>query len=173
MSETPITIRKATLEDAERIAGLSAEVFLESYRYPHEQEEMTLYLEEKFNKETISEELQDKNIIYFVTVTDTIVGFVKVNMNKWTWRFKGRLTFEVERLYIQKDMLGKKIGSRLMTTALEAAQKRGFRILWLTVWENNKKAIAFHQRVSFSIIGDGLFTLGTTQRTYLAMQKDP
>jgi len=133
---------------------------------------MEAYLKEHFGKEKILEELEDKNIIYFVAETDSIVGFVKANANKWTWRFKGRLTFEVERLYVRNDMVGKNIGSRLMQTVLEVAQKKGFRIIWLSVWKNNEKPIAFHQRHGFVVIGEGTFTLGETERAYLVMQKE-
>lgn len=162
-------IRKATPQDAQEIATLSTEVFEESYRYPHRPQEMAVYLKEAFNKEKISEQFKDANIHYFIAVDEAIVGFVKINANKWTWRFKGRLTFEVERLYVQKNMEGQQIGSRLMKTALDAAQKRGFRIIWLTAWKNNERAIAFHEQNGFVIIGEGAFTLGETQRTYLVM----
>jgi len=89
----------------------------------------------------------------------------------WTRRFKGKITFEIERLYIQKDMEGQSIGSRLMATALDAAKKKNYKIIWLSVWEINEKAISFHQQHGFHIIGDGMFTLGKTEQKYLVMQK--
>jgi len=67
-------------------------------------------------------------------------------------------------------MEGKNIGRHLMTTALDAAQKRGYRIIWLSVWENNKKAIAFHQQFGFVPVGKGTFILGKSERKYLIMQ---
>lgn len=170
-SELSITIRRACAEDAGSISALGAKVFLESYKYPHQQEDMAAYLVKHFSKEKILKELSDKNIFYFVASAGGLVGFIKVNANKWTWRFKGRLTFEFERLYIQNDMVGKGIGSRLMKTALKSGRTRGFRIIWLSVWKNNEKSIAFHERHGFTTIGEGVFTLGGTQRTYLVMQR--
>jgi len=74
-------------------------------------------------------------------------------------------------LFFPFQYWNKNIGRRLMTTALDAAQQRNYKIIWLSVWENNKKAIAFHQQFGFIAIGDGTFTLGKSERKYLIMQK--
>jgi len=103
--------------------------------------------------------------------SNSIIGFVKFYTYRWTPRFKGKITFEVERLYIQKEMEGKNIGSQLMTTALNEAKQKNYKIIWLSVWENNERGIRFHQQYGFIIIGDGMFKLGKTEQKYLIMQQ--
>jgi len=167
-----ITIREATSKDANRISKIGTSVFLSSYQYAHDQNDMDIYLKENFSKNKIKEDLLIKTVHYFVAETNGIVvGLVKINTNMWTWRFKGRLTLEVQRLYIPKDMEGKNIGRRLMSAALDAAEKRNYKIIWLSVWENNKKAIIFHRQFGFSIVGDGTFCMGKSKRKYLIMRK--
>lgn len=165
------TIRKATPDDAARLSELGATIFAQSYQHSYDQKDMDAYLDETFNKQKIAEEISTETIYYYVAEADNvIVGFVKFFTYRWTPRFQGKVTFEVERLYIQKDMEGKNIGSRLMATALDVAQQKNYKIIWLSVWKNNERGIHFHQQRGFNIIGDGMFTLGATQRKYLIMQ---
>lgn len=164
------TIRKATLDDAARLSELGATIFVQSYQYSYNQEDMDAYLDETFSKQRIAEEINTETIYYYVAeADDVIVGFVKFYTFRWTPRFKGKITFEVEQLYIQKDMEGQNVGSQLMTTALDIAKQKKYKIIWLSVWENNERGIRFHQQHGFTIIGDGMFTLGKQERKYLVM----
>jgi len=171
MQNFTLTIRKATLDDAARLSEIGATVFVQSYQHSYDQNDMDTYLDETFNKQRIAEEISTEAIYYFVAeVDDVIVGFVKFYTFRWTPRFKGKITVEVERLYIQKKMEGKNIGSRLMATALDIAQQKDYKIIWLSVWENNERGIRFHQQHGFNIIGNGMFTLGKQKRKYLIMR---
>lgn len=164
------TIRKATLDDAARLSELGALVFSQSYQHSYDQEDMDAYLDETFSKQRIAEEINTETIYYCVAESDDIiVGFIKFFTFRWTPRFKGKITFEVERLYIQKEMEGQNIGSQLMATALDIARNKNYKIIWLSVWENNDRGIQFHQQHGFTIIGDGVFTLGKQERKYLIM----
>ncbi len=164
------TIRKATPEDAARLSELGAAIFVQSYQYSYDQEDMDAYLDETFSKQRIAEEINTETIYYYVAeANDVIVGFVKFYTYRWTPRFKGKITFEVERLYIQKDMEGQNIGSQLITAALDIAKQKKYKIIWLSVWEHNERGIHFYQQHGFTIIGDGMFTLGKQERKYLVM----
>ena len=166
-----ITIRRAISDDAARISELGATIFVQSYQHPYDQQDMDAYLDETFSKKRITEEISSKTAYYYVAETDLIVGFVKFNTYMWTPRYKGKITFEVERLYIQKNMEGQNIGRQLMATTLETAQQKSYKIIWLSVWENNERGIRFHQQHGFIVVGDGMFTLGKQARKYLIMQK--
>lgn len=166
----PITIRKANTQDAGCLSELSKEAFQRSYPYSYDQPDMDAYLKKHLSEKKIIEDLKVPTIHYYIAETETIVGLVKFNTCMWTPRFKGRLTFEVERLYIQKDMEGKKIGSRLMSKTIEEGQLKNYTIIWLSVWEKNVRAISFHKRHGFTIIGDGVFRMGKSDLKYLVMQ---
>jgi len=166
----PITIRKATLDDVPRLSEIGATVYVHSYNYDYNQADMDAYLDSTFSKEQIIKELNCETNYYYVAETDSIIGFVKFKTWVWTPRFKGKITFEVERLYIQEDMEGKNIGSRLMQLTVEEGKKHNYTIIWLSVWENNTRAIAFHKLNGFEIIGDGIFKMGPIERKYLIMQ---
>jgi len=167
-----IAIRNATTDDAARLSELGATVFIQSYLYSYDQQDMDAYLDKTFGKERITNEINTETVYYYVAeADDVIVGFVKFNTFMWTPRYKGKITFEVEQLYIQKDMEGQNIGSRLITSALDVARQKQYKIVWLSVWENNNRGIRFHQQHGFMIVGDGMFQLGKTERKYLIMQQ--
>jgi len=164
------TIREAKAEDASRIAELGAEVFLTSHQFPHEPGVTEAYTKEHFGAEKILNDLNKDTVYYYVAVADSIVGFVKFISCQWTPRFPGKITFEVKHLYIQPGMEGKGIGSRLMALAVDAGRRKNYKIIWLSVWENNTRAIRFHQRHGFEVIGEGEFSLGSARRKYLVMR---
>jgi len=167
-----ITIRKATSDDAPRLSELGATIFVQSYKYTYDQQDMDAYLDKTFSKEKITKEINSETVYYYIAETDSTVGYIKFNTYMWTPRYKGKITFEIERLYIQKDMEGQNIGSQLTKTALNTAQQKGYKIIWLSVWENNERGIRFHQQHGFIVVGDGVFTLGKTERKYLVMQRE-
>lgn len=78
---------------------------------------------------------------------------------------------EIERLYAHKNYLGKRVGHMLMQTCLAFAKKMGCSVLWLGVWENNSRAIAFYERNGFVRFGQHTFMLGNDEQTDWLMKK--
>ena len=56
--------------------------------------------------------------------------------------------------------------------AIETAQARGKRYIWLGVWEKNKKARSFYQKHGFRKIGSHPFSVGDEVQTDDIMRKD-
>ena len=65
-----IIIRRATSDDAARLSELGATVFVQSYQYPYDQQDMDAYLDKTFSKEKITEEIADKTVYYYVAEAD-------------------------------------------------------------------------------------------------------
>jgi ribosomal protein S18 acetylase RimI-like enzyme len=72
---------------------------------------------------------------------------------------------ELARLYTRPSLIGRGVGARLLAAAAEEARRRGFRSMWLGVWEHNHRAIAFYERHGFRDVGAHLFHLGTARQT--------
>ena len=174
MRVNKILIRKATLQDAKALALLGAQSFYESYRYPHNPQDMDAYLKKHFHQEGITKDILNKDIACLVaTVNEDIVGFTKLITKGKSPRFDRKLKLiEMKRLYVRRDMIGKKIGLTLMEAALDFSHKENADVIWLSVWENNDKAISFYEKFGFAKLGEGTFSLGETKRTYIVMEKE-
>ena len=84
----------------------------------------------------------------------------------------GELGIEIERIYVRKEYLGKKVGGLLMKKCLELAQQKGYTLVWLGVWEHNAKAIAFYEKWGFEKFGSHAFLLGNDLQTDWLMKKN-
>ena len=59
-----------------------------------------------------------------------------------------------------------------MRTCIASARAHGADWLWLGVWEQNPRAIAFYQKHGFRTIGEQTFVLGTDRQRDLVMALD-
>ena len=131
------------------------------------------YLNETFNEERISREIKDKNNTFLIAMLNQkIIGYAKLSKNKISKELNGLCSVELMRLYIIKEMIGKKIGTILMTNVLEIAHTKNYEVIWLSVWEFNPKAIAFYEGFGFESFGEDIFTLGATKRNLVLMKKE-
>jgi ribosomal protein S18 acetylase RimI-like enzyme len=83
----------------------------------------------------------------------------------------GGTAIEIERIYADKDYVGKNVGKLLMKTCINMAKERGHTFIWLGVWENNPRAIAFYEKYGFEKFGSHPFLLGSDLQTDLLMKK--
>ena len=68
---------------------------------------------------------------------------------------------EIHRIYLLAKFQGQGLGRRLIRQCIETARAGGYHSLWLGVWKENPKAIAFYRRMGFQITGEHIFQLGS------------
>lgn len=172
MKMDKIKIRQATLDDANFIRKFGIKTFKDAYGHAHSRKDMNTYLNSAFNKEKILEELCDNNIVFLIAVIkDKPIAYSQLTTARKPPSIKEHFSIELKRIYVSKEMTGKKIGSALMKRSIEIAFERDFKMIWLAVWEFNPKAIAFYERSGFSAFGSDIFTLGETKRNLILMKK--
>jgi ribosomal protein S18 acetylase RimI-like enzyme len=67
---------------------------------------------------------------------------------------------EIQRIYVDRQWHGKGIADALMSQLLAAAARGNADRVWLGVWENNPRAIAYYQKLGFDKVGHHVFQLG-------------
>jgi diamine N-acetyltransferase len=77
---------------------------------------------------------------------------------------------EIERIYVQNAYQGLKIGKALFDKAVSVAKERKASYLWLGVWEENHKAIAFYEKNGFLAFDKHIFMLGNDPQTDIMMK---
>ena len=87
-------------------------------------------------------------------------GYIKLNYGKAQTDFMGDEYTEVERIYVKKSAKRKGLGRRMMDFACQAARSRKKTKLWLGVWMQNPKAIAFYQNYGMIKKGEHDFIMG-------------
>ena len=80
---------------------------------------------------------------------------------------------EFRKLYLDPAYHGTGLASALIHCALSILNAEGPRPIWLSVFSQNPRAIAFYKKWGFQISGTQEFLVGTDRQKDFLMQRDP
>jgi len=167
-----ITIKLATLTDAEEIALFSRKSFYESFADQNTEENMEKFMLQ-FSVNSLVEEVKNPDNIFITALkNDVIIGYVKLSKSEKPVELANEKAIEISRIYINKTMTGQGIGNKLMKYGLDLIKDLKANIAWLGVWENNKNAIAFYEKWGFERFGEHIFMLGDDPQTDWLLKKE-
>lgn len=168
----PLTVRTATRDDAELIADLSIQTFVDTYAAWNTPANMDKFLQQQFTRERLIAEVgAPGNEFFLVCEGDEPVGYLKLREGRSLQNLDGKQTLEIARLYTRKDKIGKGVGKTLMQTAVQRAKAKGKNALWLAVWKENHRAIRFYEAWGFEKCGEWEFWLGNDRQEDWLMKK--
>ncbi|ALR30345.1 GNAT family acetyltransferase [Chryseobacterium sp. IHB B 17019] len=169
---SPITIKKASIEDLETIKNVGRETFYETFAKNNSEEEMQKYLDESFSEEKLKKEINTPDSQFFIAWDENNpIGYLKINTGAAQTELQDETSLEIERIYVKSSHQGKKVGQILYDKALEIAGQERKEYIWLGVWEENLKAVNFYKKNGFVEFDKHIFVLGTDEQTDLMMKK--
>ncbi|NML40287.1 GNAT family N-acetyltransferase [Chitinophaga sp. G-6-1-13] len=167
-----IRIDQATADDMNVIQLIGRTTFFETFAPYNTEANMQKYLEESFSETRIREELSSQESLFFLAFeNETPVGYLKLNTGTAQTEAQDGTAIEIERIYVQRDYHGKKVGQLLYEKALETARLLKKSYLWLGVWENNPRAIRFYEKNGFAAFDKHIFKMGEDEQTDIMMKK--
>lgn len=167
-----ITIRIADKWDAELIAVLSQQTFIETFASTNSKENMDKFLQESFSKEMLIKEVGASGNLFLLSYEeDKPVGYVRLRENNNPPELSGTNSMEIARIYVVKDAIGKSVGKLLMQECISIAEQKNKSLIWLGVWEHNKRAIDFYTKWGFEKFATHIFKLGDDNQTDWLMKK--
>lgn len=167
------SIRPCTYSDSDLInlQQISRQTFRETFMDSNTTENMTQYLTENLSLEKLRTELSNEgSSFYFLEYETNIIGYLKINAGTAQTENKYEGSLEIERIYILSAYQGKGTGKLLLDHALEAARLMKASFVWLGVWENNMRAIAFYQKHGFEAFDKHVFMLGNDEQIDLLLR---
>ena len=166
-------IRPAVLDDAATLAELGVRTFRETFESICSPRDLAAFLAEAYGEAIQRAELTDPSRPAWVLEIDGIpVGFAQLRLGHREPCVKGKCPAELQRIYLLKAVQGGGLGAALMEIALGQARSWGADVLWLGVWENNTKALAFYARQGFHEAGDHIFRIGQQVDRDLILAKE-
>ena len=160
------TVRRATPADAALIAELGEITFRQAFADANRPEDLALYLAKAYGAAQQAAELADPSVVYLVgEVGGRPTGFAMLRRGASDPAVAGPDPVELVRIYVARAALGTGLGSALMEACIAEAVRGGHRTLWLGVWEQNHRALAFYRRWGFVDVGSHIFTVGTDPQT--------
>ena len=173
MTDFP-TIRRATVDDAARLASAGARWFRETFGAENDPKDMVIYLEKAFGVRQQTEQLADPARLCLVAEEgEDLVGYALLRGTKPGAAPAGVVaegpSLEVERFYVSRAWHGRGLASRLMEEVLHFAWALGARTVWLAVWERNHRAMRFYEKLGYREVGEQEFVLGTDRQRDLLL----
>lgn len=156
-----IDYRDARPEDAEPLAAMARTAFLDTFGPLYAPGDLDAFLETTFGPAGLPAQIGDPayRIRLAVDAGGRIAGFAKVSaMTQPVDHAEGAM--ELKQLYVLKDHHGAGIGPALMDWAIDTARAQQAPALYLSVYAENWRALAFYKRVGFAQVGVAPFHVG-------------
>jgi diamine N-acetyltransferase len=168
-----IRIRHATAADAQALTALAERTFRDAFARNNSDQDMESYIGAAFSLSRIRAELDADASTFLLVFAGGAepIGYAKLRTDSSDASVQGAAPIELERIYVDQTVAGRGVGAALMQGCLDVAGKRGFRTLWLGVWEHNARAIAFYEKWGFRTVGTHDFRLGSSLQTDLIMER--
>jgi ribosomal protein S18 acetylase RimI-like enzyme len=167
-----ISVWTCNAKDIDTLVSLGIKTFRDTFDEFNTPENMILYINNTFTRKIIEQEMKQPGTVFFLAFDGRKpAGYAKIKASQNPDGLSDASALEIERLYVHKSYLGKRVGYMLMQTCLAFAKKKGYREVWLGVWENNARAISFYERNGFMRFGQHTFMLGTDPQTDWLMKK--
>lgn len=167
-------IRHANTSDTAALACLAEQTFRDTFTSGSSTSDMQQHCEENYSPDIQLQEIQDSNLITILAECEgKLAGFAQVRLLSPTVNLKESLASkypsELSRLYVSNEWLGHGVAHKLMSEVLASVATVKSDCLWLGVWEENPRAIAFYHKYDFTVVGDHVFTVGTDPQRDLIM----
>lgn len=168
----PIKIRKTGLSDLDLLVQISRQTFLETFADSNTQDNMDRYLRENLTREKLASEITNPDSsFYFAELDANVLGYLKINSgNAQSEKISDR-SVEIERIYVCGAYHGKGVGKMLLDYAMTIALEKNADQVWLGVWENNLRAIAFYRKNGFEAFDQHVFMLGDDKQTDILLRR--
>jgi GNAT superfamily N-acetyltransferase len=167
-----IIIRTATAIDNMLLAEIGAQTFYDSFAAQNTPENMAAYLAGSFSPGIQEQELADPASRFLIAEMDGItVGYARLKTGEAPAVVPGQKPIEIVRFYARKPWIGRGVGAALMQACLYEAKTAGCDVIWLGVWEENPRAVAFYQKWGFNEVGKAVFQLGDDPQRDLLMAR--
>lgn len=169
-----ILIREAGLGDEHRLALVGAATFLEAYAGVLPGDDIVSHCAVKHSPVVYEDWLVGGEARIWLAEAEegrAPVGYVAMTAPDLPLP-TGPGDVEIRRIYVLHRFQKEKVGWMLMKTALDAARRTAKKRMLVGVYGKNDRAIAFYERVGFTVVGERKFQVGAMVHDDLILALD-
>ncbi len=170
MPAVDISVREASIEDAEVLAHIGTTSFRDAYQDHSNPNDLESHIAEYFTIDAVHDEIERHARQYLLAIVDgEPAGMAKIRKAACPVPGGDVNAIDLQQLYVLASMQRHGLGRRLMTDVFAFAQESAAAGVWLSAWEFADWATNFYERNGFAAIGKVDFKLGSTTYTDLLM----
>lgn len=163
-------IRRAEARDAAALTRVAASLFIQSYAASIDAATIGEHVAAHFEEAIQRAELNDPGTVtLLVEHGPDVVGFAQVRRATAPGGSDCAADVELWRIYVDRSWHGTGLARQLLGAAVDAARSMGGTGVWLSVWDQNPKAIAFYRKHGFRQVGQQPYTVGSEVQSDLVM----
>lgn len=172
--DADVQIRKASQNDAQVIALLGRVTFNETFgHYFKDRNDLIAYFDRTFSVSKIRNGLSNPNNVFWIaTMNELPIGYAKLKLRSPSQFIKDPKASQLQKIYVLKDFLSLKVGLKLQNEMLKTASESGSPKIWLSVLNENARAIRFYEKNDFRKIGEHDFQIGKESFHFYLMSKE-
>lgn len=168
-----LRIRQAKTPDIKIISALGITTCYEAYFELDPSRDLAEYCVEFFSLEQLTIEFEDANSTFLIAeFNGKAVGYAKLREGKKIECLKGVNAIEVQRIYLLEKVKGKNFGRALIEKCCEIGSEKGYKTLWLGVWDKNLLAQKFYEKIGMKNVGTTDFSDGKNEFINLVFAKE-
>ncbi|APQ17423.1 GNAT family N-acetyltransferase [Maribacter hydrothermalis] len=168
-----LSFKLCSLSELAQLREISEQTFVTAFAKDNDPTDFKRYIEHAFALEKIKGELSNPNSdFYFVYANDEVVGYFKLNVQEAQSELKYDDSIELERIYVLQKHQGLGLGVQFLNHIKKLSQGRKKNMLWLGVWQENKRAIEFYERNGFQKFDTHPYFIGSDKQTDWLMRFD-
>jgi len=169
----PVTLRSASPADATQLAEFARRNFAETFGPSNTPEDLELHLSYTYSPDIQRRELSNPRFTTILAESEgKLAGYAQLRETKAPASVTSGEPIELLRFYVDRPWQGRGVARLLMEAVFAAARGRGAGSVWLCVWQENPRAIAFYEREGFLRVGTQDFLLGTDVQLDWVMARD-
>ena len=150
------------MEDAVRYSAFAERLFRETYADGYEAADIDDYVAHAFSPAQQTMELVEPGarVLVLEDTEDGMLGYAHLRQTTPPAALAGHFALEISRFYVDRPWHGHGLARVLMSACIAETRSRGADALWLLVYQDNARAIAFYEKSGFRRAGTAQFRLG-------------
>jgi ribosomal protein S18 acetylase RimI-like enzyme len=168
----PCTVRVGKTRDAQNLSNFAAEVFRKSFGGQTARADLDLYIAQYFTQEKQHAELSDPAMITLLAMHNrALVGYSQVRVSSQPEKPLAGRPAEIKRFYVTPEWQGRGVAQVLLQETIARIATTDCDRVWLSVWKQNPRALAFYRKSGFAVMGEQNFQVGTDVQRDFVMER--
>lgn len=168
-----LTIRRASAADAEALAEISRDTFIETFGHLYTPEDLNWHLDFAYAPEKYRNALEEEGAAAWLLqdAHGTVQGYVFAGPCGLPHDDVQAGDLELKRLYLCQSIQNGGWGAKLFAEAEHWMRRNGPSAIWIGVWSENPGAQRFYARQGYQKVGEYFYPVGEARDLEFILKK--